>query len=181
MEKREGLLIKGVGKKALAALVAAVLAVALPQLVHLLGRVTDTGTLLGEMLLPMHLPVILVGMLAGPVAGAVVGAISPALNFALTGMPAAAMLPFMEVELIVYGLAAGLMYKLPRVPIFAKLLIVQLAGRVFKAAAIGVGMLLGSTININVMLTSLVVGLPGLALQWIVIILAVKAAQRRTK
>ena len=35
------------------------------------------------------------------------GALSPAVSFALTGMPRPALLPFMVLELAVYGLCAG--------------------------------------------------------------------------
>jgi hypothetical protein len=58
--------------------------------------------------LPMFLPVLMVGLLAGPVVGVIVGALSPVVAFALTGMPAVAMLPAMTVWLMIGGLVAGL-------------------------------------------------------------------------
>ena len=52
--------------QALAAAVSVVAAVALPQILHVVGASFGLGSTLGEMLLPMHLPIILVGLLAGP-------------------------------------------------------------------------------------------------------------------
>lgn len=84
-------------------------AVILPQFFHLLGAISGLGSALGETFLPMHLPIILVGLLAGPYAGAISGLFGPLLSFALSGMPGAYMLPFMMIELCVYGLVSGLL------------------------------------------------------------------------
>ena len=108
-----GIIIKGrklsVKAQTLAALIALVSAVALPQIFHLMGAVSGLGTSLGETFLPMHLPILAVGLLAGPWAGLAAGALAPLVSFGLTGMPAAAMLPFMMSELAVYGLVPGLL------------------------------------------------------------------------
>ena len=88
-----------------AAIAAVIGAVALPQIFHLIGAVSGTGTTAGVVFLPMHLPVILVGLLAGPMAGAVSGLLSPLAGFALSGMPGIIMLPFMMIELAAYGAA----------------------------------------------------------------------------
>ncbi len=45
------------------AFIALVSAVALPQLVHVIGAASGMGTSLGEIFLPMHLPIILMGFL----------------------------------------------------------------------------------------------------------------------
>ena len=44
-----------------ATLISAIMAVALPQILHTFGIVTGLGTMPGETYLPMHLPVILCG------------------------------------------------------------------------------------------------------------------------
>ena len=103
----------------LATIVAIVAAVVLPQLFHLMGAVSGLGTALGETFLPMHLPIILAGLLAGPYVGAIAGVLSPLISFALTGMPTAAMLPFMMIELFVYGLTSGLLRNAPNCPLSA--------------------------------------------------------------
>lgn len=121
--------------KLLIAAAAIIGAVALPQIFHLIGVVSGTGAAVGAALLPMHIPVLLAGFLGGPVVGAVAGVLSPVLSSALTSMPAAAVLPFMVIELGVYGLTAGLLRK-TEMNSFVKLLIVQVAGRIARAAAV---------------------------------------------
>ena len=121
--------------QALATLAAIVGAVAIPQIFHVVGAISGMGTGLGEAFLPMHLPIILVGLLAGPYAGAIAGAFGPLVSFALSGMPGLAMLPFMVIELAAYGLIAGLL-RTANMPTIAKVLLVQVGGRVVRAAAI---------------------------------------------
>ena len=71
------------------------------------------GLFPGNVFLPMHIPVLLCGFFCGPVFGALCGFVLPFLNSALTGMPA--IYPnavIMSCELLTYGLATGLLYKL---------------------------------------------------------------------
>lgn len=151
----------------IATITAIIAAVAVPQLFHLMGAVSGMGTALGETFLPMHLPIILVGLLAGPYAGAIAGLLGPVASFALSGMPSAIMLPFMMIELCVYGLSAGLLRNV-KMPSVAKVVVAQLAGRAVRAIAILVSVFaLGNeTLNVSVIWMSIVVGLPGLMLQW---------------
>lgn len=146
---------------------AIIAAVIVPQLFHVMGAMSGIGTALGEAFLPMHLPIILVGFLAGPYAGAVSGLFGPLLSFALTGMPRIGMLPFMMIELCIYGLCAGLL-KNTKMPTIAKLLIVQVAGRAVRAAAILISVYaFGNTmVPVSVIWTSITAGIFGLALQW---------------
>ena len=99
---KSGLSVKA---QTLATIAAIVGAVAVPQIFHVLGRVSGLGTALGETFLPMHLPIILVGLLAGPYAGAIAGLLGPLASFALAGMPGIVMLPFMMIELCEIGRA----------------------------------------------------------------------------
>ena len=95
--------------KALTTVIGITLSVAIPQLFHVIGIVSGTGSLPGSAFLPMHLGVFFTALLAGPAVGAVTGAVSPLLSFALTGMPSAALLPFMMIEPTVYGVVCGLL------------------------------------------------------------------------
>lgn len=157
----------------LGAVAAIVSAVAIPQILHLLGAASGLGTSLGEIFLPMHLPIILAGLLAGPFAAGIAGFLSPLISFGLTGMPSAAMLPFMMIELAAYGACAGMLRNV-KLPSVVKVLIAQIAGRVIRAGAIFVGFqFLGTAIKPAVVLSSIKVGLIGLALQLIIIPLAV--------
>ena len=157
----------------LAGIITVIAAIALPQLVHVMGAASGLGTALGEAFLPMHLPIILAGLLCGPYAAAAAGAAAPLLSALLTGMPKPVMLPFMCIELCVYGLAAGLLRN-AKLPTIAKVVIAQLAGRAVRAGAIVAGVnLFGSSISVSVIWTSIAAGVFGIALQWALIPLVV--------
>lgn len=154
----------------LAALAAVTAAAALPQILHILGASTGLGSSLGEIFLPMHLPIMLVGLIAGPFAGAAAGLAAPLLSSLLTSMPAAGMLPFMMIELCVYGLAAGALGK-ANIPVVLKVLITQIAGRAVRAGAICLAIYAFGydKISASVIRTSISVGLIGIALQLVLI------------
>ena len=78
------------------------LALVLPMAFHLTGVPQP-----GQVFLPMHIPVLLGGFVLGPVFGFFVGLFSPIISSVLTGMPAVGRLPFMMIELAVYGLVSG--------------------------------------------------------------------------
>lgn len=144
--------------------------VALPQLVHLIGAASGLGTALGEAFLPMHFFVFLVGLLAGPAAGTVTGACAPLISCLLSGMPRATGLPFMMIELLGYGLIAGLLSEV-KLNLFVKLLLAQLGGRILRAAAVltavyGFGL---QTVSVASVWTSVLTGLFGILLQWCII------------
>jgi len=159
-----------ISRQIFAALVALVCAVLLPQACHMIGAALGVHSALGEILLPMHLPVLIVGFLAGPLAGALAGVLSPMVSAMITGMPAMTILPFMCVELCLYGLVAGLL-KAASMPNVVKVLAAQVLGRLGRAAVIllCVSVLHISAVNPMIVLTSIAVGLPGIILQWIVI------------
>lgn len=97
--------------KGLIAVGLVVLAVVLPQLVHLAA-----GAAGGAAWLPMYLPVLLGGCLLGAVWGLGVGIASPVVSFLITlafgdPMPAAERLPFMIAELAVFAAVSGLFTK----------------------------------------------------------------------
>ena len=158
-----------IGAQGLAALCALIAAVALPQLLHVMGTLSGLGTALGEIFLPMHLPIILVGLLAGPLAGSLSGALAPLVSFALTGMPLTTMLPFIMIELATYGLCAGLLRN-RKLPTAVKVVLVQLGGRALRTIAILLAVLaFGHGVALATIWTSIARGLIGLALQWTLI------------
>ena len=75
----------------------------LPIAFHSLG--------LGSVLSPMHIPVLLGGLTCGGFYGLLCGIMGPVLSSLLSGMPPAMALITMLPELMVYGLAGGLMMK----------------------------------------------------------------------
>ena len=67
----------------------------------------------GNMLLPMHIPVLLCGFICGPLWGMGVGVVTPLLRSLLLGMPP--LFPIatvMAIELMAYGLLAGILYSI---------------------------------------------------------------------
>ena len=159
-----------VGTQMIAGGCAMAAAVILPQIFHVLGAVSGINTALGEILLPMHLPVILVGLIIGPWAGCCAGLLSPLISYMLTDMPAMQMLPFMMIELFVYGLLAGMLREL-KIHTFIKVVIIQIGGRMIRAAAIlaATQLLNISSLSVSVIWTSIRTGLFGIVLQWLLI------------
>ena len=164
---------------ALVSVAAVSLAVALPQLFHLVGGWLGVQTALGEIFLPMHLPVMLAGFFGGPIAGLVVGLASPLISHGLTGMPLAVMLPFMMVELAGYGVCAGLLRR-HKMPTVCKVLIAQVAGRGLRALALVVAHY-GLDVKappLSIIWTSISLGLVGIVLQLVLIPLLMKGKKR---
>lgn len=174
--KRQELSVK---TQAVATFLAVLAAVVLPQVFHVMGLVSGVGTGLGEALLPMHLPVILVGLLAGKYAGGIAGLLAPVISFALTGMPVGVMLPFMVIELGVYGLTAGLLRNM-KLPAIAKVLFVQITGRAVKAAAILVSVYVIGNAGIGVasIWSSISNGISGIIVQLLLLPLIVAGVEK---
>ena len=168
--------------KTMATIVALVAAVALPQFLHTIGLITGKGSALGEILLPMHLPILLVGLFAGPYAGFIAGVLAPIISYLLTGMPAMAMLPFITIEVAVYGFSAGL-FRNVKMPTFGKVLLAQILGRAVRAVAILAAVyVLGNTIiKPAIILTSIKTGFAGIVLQWILIVVVVYLVQKASE
>ena len=150
------------------------LGLALPRALHIFGQNA------GQMFLPLHLPVLVAGLALGAVPGGVLGAVLPGLSFALSGMPPPPLLWFMTAELLIYGLTAGLFYKKLRLPLWASLPLAQFSGRAAEALVL---LLLGGLLRLNVppatmVITAVVTGLPGIAAQWVLVPLLVKALEK---
>lgn len=155
------------------AIIAIISAVAVPQILHVIGAASGLGTALGEIFLPMHLPIILAGLLAGPYAAGIAGLLGPLVSHLLTGMPGSVMLPFMMIELAVYGISAGMLRNV-KIPNIAKVLIAQILGRAVRGGAILIAFYaFGSAIKPAVILSSISAGFIGIVLQLIIIPLAV--------
>lgn len=157
--------------KTLVAVGLIVLAVALPQIVHVAAGASG-----GMMFMPMYLPVLIAGCLLGSWWGLAVGIASPVVSFFLTSMwsspmPALARLPFMIVELAVFAVIAGLFSKKivkNKWMAFPAVLLAQVSGRaVFLALAFifeSVSGLAGSLVWSQIQ-----TGLIGLVLQAIIV------------
>ena len=135
----------------------------------------------GSMLLPMHIPVLLCGFLCGGGWGAAVGVTAPLLRHMLFSMPPAPACYSMALELAVYGLVVGLLYK--RLgkgvrSIYVSLICAMVAGRLVWGAA-QVALLGLGKFPFSAFLAGAVTGaLPGILLQLVLIPLLVRALDK---
>lgn len=141
------------------------LALAFPAVFHLVG--------LGPVFLPMHIPVFLAGFAVAPWMAALVGLLSPLLSAVLTGMPPLSppIAQGMMFELAVYGFVTSLLYRATR-RVFPSWLGAAVAGRLAYGLAGAFVLPLFGFVGIPLLypLTAgLVSGLPGLALQAVVV------------
>lgn len=124
----------------------------------------------GQIMLPMHIPVLLCGMVCGAFYGALCGLLGPLLSSVLTGMPAAAMLPGMVVECVVYGLSTGFLLRRVRTGrlyanLYLSLTVSMLLGRVLSGIAKALLFQAGKYTFAAWITASFVTGLPGIVLQ----------------
>ena len=136
----------------------------------------------GSVILPMHIPVLLCGLVCGWPYGGVCGVIGPFLSGILTGMPPAAMLPGMMVECAVYGFTTGLLMKHIRTgrslaDLYISLICAMAAGRI--AAGFAKAWIFTPGISpFAWVTTSLVTGIPGIAIQLVLMPLVITALTR---
>ena len=123
----------------------------------------------GTIFLPMHIPVLLCGMVCSWPYGLICGLLGPALSSFATGAPPAAMLPSMMLECATYGCVAGIMISLVRtnkswLDLYIALIAAMAMGRVVNGFAKAFIFAPGTPIFAWVS-TSLITGLPGIAIQ----------------
>ena len=147
------------------------LSLVLLQLFHLAG-----ATPAGAVFLPMHIPVLLGGLILGPAFGLGIGAFAPILSFAVTGMPMAARLPFMIIELAAYGFIGGLFYQTFKlykkwIGVYAALIGAMIIGRLAYGLSIVVaGSLFGlANMRLQAVITATMTGAIGIVIQLIII------------
>lgn len=140
-------------------------------LAYVLPFLTGQIPEIGSMLCPMHIPVLLAGFIAGCKWGMAVGLTAPLMRSLTLGMPP--LFPSalcMSFELMAYGLASGLLYKLlPKKKrfIYVSLFVSMLLGR----AVWGVAMLIclgisGTPFSFSAFLSgALINALPGIVIQ----------------
>ena len=133
------------------------------------------GLFPGNVFLPMHIPVLLCGFFCGPVYGALCGFVLPLLNSTLTGMPA--IYPnavIMSCELLTYGLATGLLYRLcgysKKLRFIYPVLIGSLvAGRVIYGLTAAALLFLDADAGKLSVIAAAILGIPGIIIQLILV------------
>jgi len=151
----------------------------LPLLVH-----ASIGTVGGATWLPMYLPVLLGGCLLGGFYGVAIGIASPIASYlislAILGlpMPIAEKLPYMIMELSVFGIVSGLFAKsISKKPLlaFPAVICAQCAGRVINLI---LNIFMGQA---SLGLAVIQKGLPGLYAQVIIVPLIIIALAKSIK
>ena len=142
----------------------------LPVVLHPVG--------LGNLLSPMHIPVLLCGLLCGGTYGLFCGIAGPILSSILSGMPPVNMLFTMIPELVIYGLASGLLMKFVRtgkllpdvyISLTAAMVLGRIVGGIAKAIYIAV-MATGADFGFGIWVSSYFVGtLPGIVVHLILL------------
>lgn len=149
--------------------------VILPIVFHALGP-------MGKVFLPMHIPVLIAGLFLGGSAGLLVGVITVILSSFLTGMPPVLpTLPIMAVELAVYGAIGGYLYTKRGWHLLVSLLVAMIIGRCAAAVAVYgmVSMLHISLKPVTYLTGAIVTGLPGIAVQLMLVPILVKRLESR--
>ena len=137
----------------------------------------------GTILLPMHIPVIIAGLLLGPKLGLVIGILTPIASSLLTGMPPLwPMLPQMVVELGVFGVFAGFLRRKLDLPLYVSLVGAMLVGRIARGIIFAVIMLPTTAgFVMESMITTTIMGLPGIMIQLLFIPVTVKLLEKHLK
>ena len=159
-------------KRLTVAAICLALCVVLPVLFH---AVPNSGNIF----LPMHIPVLICGLMCGTLYGAVCGVMGPLLSSLITSMPPLSVAPSMMVECAVYGIVCGLMMKYVKtgknlLDIYLSLVSSMLLGRVVA----GLAKALIFTPGVSPFAwvgASLVTGIPGIAIQLVLIPLLITA------
>lgn len=139
---------------------------------------------IGSMLCPMHIPVLLCGFILGPQFGGAVGFIAPLLRSLTLGMPP--LFPSavcMALELAVYGVASGALYRFllrNRIRIYATLLSAMLAGRMVWGVAMWICMgIQGASFTLSMFFAkAFSEAIPGIVVQIVLIPVLVYAFER---
>ena len=136
----------------------------------------------GTVFLPMHIPVLLCGLMCSWPYGLICGVLGPALSCLITGMPPVAMLPAMVIECGAYGCISGLMMTFVHtrktfLDLYISMTVAMLAGRVLSGLAKAFILTPGVS-PFAWVTTSLVQGIPGIALQLVLLPLIVYALTR---
>ena len=162
-----------ISKEAAFILLTVASAVVFPQILHTLGVALGIGGQLGQMLLPMYLLVMILGFYRGEIPGAITGLLAPLVSFAITGMPAEALLPYITLELIATGIFAGAM---TRVKFFAplKVLAVQVMAKAVRVFVYAIALYTTTgAVSASALTAGILTSVPGLILQLVAVTLLI--------
>ncbi len=135
------------------------LGVAIPRIFHVL-----VGSSAGATFLPMHICVLITALTFGAISSTIVAGSSIVFSFLLTGMPSLARLPYMLIELVIYGILLSAFNK--KFNSYISLVMTIILGRILYSGVLfsAVNILGLSSYGISVM-ESVRMGIPGIILQ----------------
>lgn len=135
------------------------------------------GSMGGQIFLPMHIPILIGGFLLPLSYACIIGAITPLLSFLFTSMPPIPTVFVMMAELFAYGLFTPFFHRKLKFGIYQSLILSMLIGRVISILSnwIIIGTIMGKPFGFTKVLYGLfVVGLPGIAIQLVLIPILVR-------
>ncbi len=133
------------------------LAVSIPWACHMIHPSA------GPTVLPLFFFVLLSGAFLGWRAGVMVGLLTPLISYCLSGMPVVQIIPSIMSQTVVYGLAAGLLYRQLRCGLVISLVGANIAGRL--AAFLLMAQLADLEYATHLAWSTLQTGWPGILLQ----------------
>jgi riboflavin transporter FmnP len=144
----------------------------------------------GRIFSPMHIPVLICGFTVGPMPAVLVGLMAPVLSHLLTGMPPTYAVPLMTMELAMYGLSVGMVYKWMKIKneilrIYIALILAMIVGRlVFAFGLFALGLFIEMPYGPAQFFAiggAVMTGLPGIAVQLVIIPPLVAVIKRTTR
>lgn len=158
-----------------------ILSAMLLAVAYILPFLTGQIPQIGNMLCPMHIPVLICGFICGPIWGMIVGMTSPLLRSVMIGVPQLfPMAVCMALELAVYGLVAGLLYRMlpkKKICIYISLICAMILGRVIWGISMFLCMqITGGEFGMSAFVAGAVINaIPGIILQIVLIPIFVMA------
>ncbi|HLR34151.1 MAG TPA: ECF transporter S component [Tissierellales bacterium] len=128
----------------------------------------------GAIFSPMHLPVLLCGFILGPGYGFIIGILSPIINSLLKVIPTFPVAWSIVVEVGLYGLMSGLLYKKSGMKIIPALIGSMIIGKL--GGALILSKALGKSIKIITFLA-----IPGIIIQLVLVPLIIKIYEKKTR
>jgi len=178
-------LLKG-KEKIISFLTAFGITLTIPWVMHYMGLALNIQdpTLLGKVFLPMHIGVFIGAMMFGPIQGALIGSFAPIVSFMVTGMPIIAPFPMvqlMTVELAIYGLITGLVYKKTKKEYLA-LVSGMISGRIAMLLVLSLGLIAIKNPNFSTLMfikSGVLSGIIGITIQLALIPILIKKLKRK--
>lgn len=169
------ILSKRTSKYILGTILLSGIGITLPRIFHLLA-----GSTAGATFLPMHIAVLISALTFGILSSSIVAGSSVIFSYLLTGMPTITRLPYMLIELLIYGIMLGIFNK--KFNSYISLISTIIFGRIIYAGVLFIAYnVIGlHTYGISV-IQSIKTGIPGIIIQLLCVPFISKIINERLK